>query len=371
MGIAAPTHMTALPSNQNQPAPGQRSWFLPRHRGDASHSASRHAQAPGSCGPATRSIAAAATGSTPALSVCGRAPLRYSSPAHGSIIRRGGDQSHRAGADMFGFPTATLLDCHGRYAQNVAFFNVMTEAHKYDSSEATGSSSWDFQSSFRREKLEQKSPDSKALQEDSPGVRQKVYDCQECGKSFRQKGSLTLHERIHTGQKPFECTQCGKSFRAKGNLVTHQRIHTGEKPYQCKECGKSFSQRGSLAVHERLHTGQKPYECAICQRSFRNQSNLAVHRRVHSGEKPYRCDQCGKAFSQKGSLIVHIRVHTGLKPYACSHCRKSFHTRGNCILHGKIHTGETPYLCGQCGKSFTQRGSLAVHQRSCSQRLTL
>ncbi|XP_063142388.1 zinc finger protein 32 isoform X14 [Rattus norvegicus] len=173
MGIAAPTHMTALPSNQNQPAPGQRSWFLPRHRGDASHSASRHAQAPGSCGPATRSIAAAATGSTPALSVCGRAPLRYSSPAHGSIIRRGGDQSHRAGADMFGFPTATLLDCHGRYAQNVAFFNVMTEAHKYDSSEATGSSSWDFQSSFRREKLEQKSPDSKALQEDSPGVRQK------------------------------------------------------------------------------------------------------------------------------------------------------------------------------------------------------
>lgn len=123
---------------------------------------------------------------------------------------------------MFGFPTATLLDCHGRYAQNVAFFNVMTEAHKYDSSEATGSSSWDFQSSFRREKLEQKSPDSKSLQEDSPGVRQKVYGCQECGKSFHQKGSLTLHERVHTGQKLFECIQCGKGFRVKGILVTHQ-----------------------------------------------------------------------------------------------------------------------------------------------------
>ncbi|XP_063142384.1 zinc finger protein 32 isoform X10 [Rattus norvegicus] len=235
MGIAAPTHMTALPSNQNQPAPGQRSWFLPRHRGDASHSASRHAQAPGSCGPATRSIAAAATGSTPALSVCGRAPLRYSSPAHGSIIRRGGDQSHRAGADMFGFPTATLLDCHGRYAQNVAFFNVMTEAHKYDSSEATGSSSWDFQSSFRREKLEQKSPDSKALQEDSPGVRQKVYDCQECGKSFRQKGRASTPggivfcmEKSTRERHPTSVANVEKvSLREGAWLCTNEAAHNG------------------------------------------------------------------------------------------------------------------------------------------------
>lgn len=233
----------------------------------------------------------------------------------------------------------------------------MTEAHhKYDQSEATGSSSWDFQSSFRREKLEQKSPDSKTLQEDSPGVRQRVYECQECGKSFRQKGSLTLHERIHTGQKPFECTHCGKSFRGqRQSCYTSTNTHRREALSVQGTVGKVFSQRGSLAVHERLH-GQKPYECAICQRSFRNQSNLAVHRRVHSGEKPYRCDQCGKAFSQKGSLIVHIRAHTGLKPYACAQCRKSFHTRGNC-LHGKIHTGETPYLCGQWEKLHSERES--------------
>ncbi|KAI4555367.1 hypothetical protein MJG53_019057 [Ovis ammon polii x Ovis aries] len=53
--------------------------------------------------------------------------LRHSSTAHGRVIRRGGDQAHTAGGDMFGFPTATLLDCHGRYAQNVAFFRDLNE----------------------------------------------------------------------------------------------------------------------------------------------------------------------------------------------------------------------------------------------------
>ena len=91
--------------------------------------------------------------------------------------------------DTFGFPTATLLGCHGRYAPKVAFsshLNMMIEAHhKYDHSGATGSSSWDFQSSVRRETLEQKTPGSKILQEGSPRVEQRAYECQECGKSFQ------------------------------------------------------------------------------------------------------------------------------------------------------------------------------------------
>ncbi|XP_048344842.1 oocyte zinc finger protein XlCOF6-like isoform X2 [Sphaerodactylus townsendi] len=192
---------------------------------------------------------------------------------------------------------------------------------------------------------------------------EKPFECLECGKRFSHSCSLKAHKRIHTGEKPFQCTECGKSFSHSRSLQTHKRTHTGEKPFECSECGKRFRHTGNLHTHKRTHTGEKPFECSECGKRFTGSSHLQTHQRIHTGEKPFECSECGKRFSDSSHLQTHQRTHTGEKPFECSECGKRFSRSSSLQKHQRTHTGEKPFECSECGKRFSHSRSLQTHKR--------
>ncbi|XP_068112045.1 oocyte zinc finger protein XlCOF22-like [Hyperolius riggenbachi] len=191
---------------------------------------------------------------------------------------------------------------------------------------------------------------------------ERIFSCSECGKCFKTKSFLIVHQRVHTGERPFLCSVCGKCFVQKSQLHTHQRTHTGERPFSCSLCGKSFNQKNNLLTHERRHRGECSFSCTECGKRYMHRYQFLIHLRSHTGEHPFSCSECGKGFLQKHHLLSHERSHTGERPFSCSECGKRFLQKHHLLTHERSHTGERPFSCSECGKSFTRKGSLLAHQ---------
>lgn len=139
--------------------------------------------------------------------------------------------------------------------------------------------------------------------------RQICCICTFCGKTFKQRAQLRIHQRVHTGELPFECKLCHKKFRFQASFKFHEYSHTGERPFSCNLCPKTFRQPTHLRNHQKVHTGAKPHTCTYCPKSFASKSNLKVHIRIHTGERPYVCNDCGRAFLDSNGLKKHAKRH--------------------------------------------------------------
>nr|XP_043067537.1 zinc finger protein 93 [Drosophila bipectinata] len=149
------------------------------------------------------------------------------------------------------------------------------------------------------------------------GPERGPYICDQCGKTFSEKGNFNVHLTRHMGVKQFKCQECDHGEFTMHLLKLHVRIkHRGELPYVCKYCGQRFKNCNLRLKHERRHKESpvhRPHLCQICGKDFLDKQSLRVHSVVHTGEQPYHCELCQVKFNRRSSLGTHYRSKTHKK----------------------------------------------------------
>ncbi|XP_018016036.1 transcription factor Sp1 [Hyalella azteca] len=136
-----------------------------------------------------------------------------------------------------------------------------------------------------------------------------VYECDECGKSFRSNSTLKVHLKSHTEVKALPCPHCEQVFPQRHILQQHLIDEHPSYNLICHYCKKVFTREDTLRSHlVRMHETDGGLNCNVCGKNFPSQGQLEAHVRVHTGERPFRCQLCSRAFVQKVHLKTHLRT---------------------------------------------------------------
>ncbi|XP_075348224.1 uncharacterized protein LOC142405157 [Mycteria americana] len=184
-------------------------------------------------------------------------------------------------------------------------------------------------------------------------VREWSHPCTECGKRFRLKINLIIHQRSHAKEGPYECTMCEISFADKRHLDLHQSIHIKDRAFGAKVwgnvhpelrirprrkfcgvfCGGAHSLGNGtyaggpwLGQAKELDRGSLSSACFSRQQSPKSRRKSVV-----------KCSHCKKILSCTFSLQRHLQTHAGDRPYCCTACKKCFTRKTHLLRHEKIH----------------------------------
>ncbi|NXM36133.1 ZN783 protein, partial [Oxyruncus cristatus] len=175
-------------------------------------------------------------------------------------------------------------------------------------------------------------------------VREWCHPCTECGKRFRLKINLIIHQRSHAKEGPYECPVCEIGFTDKRHLDLHRSIHVKDRAFGAKVWGNVHPELrvrprrdlcgGAHGLGNGIHAGGawlgQPKEEP-------DGGGLSGARLARPPNPKMKCIYCKKILSCSVSLQRHLRTHMRERPYCCSSCNKCFTRHTHLLRHEKIH----------------------------------
>ncbi|NXM53381.1 ZN783 protein, partial [Illadopsis cleaveri] len=179
-------------------------------------------------------------------------------------------------------------------------------------------------------------------------VREWSHPCTECGKRFRLKINLIIHQRSHAKEGPYECPVCEIGFSTKRHLDLHHSIHVKDRAFGAKVWGNVHPE---LRIRPRRHLcgggGHAAGAWLGQPKKEPEGEGLASSASPRPPDSRVKCPYCKKFLSCSMSLQRHLQTHARERPYCCSSCNKCF-TRSNHLLrHKKIHERALAALQGE------------------------
>ncbi|XP_057901397.1 zinc finger protein 777-like [Melospiza georgiana] len=169
-------------------------------------------------------------------------------------------------------------------------------------------------------------------------VREWSHPCTECGKRFRLKINLIIHQRSHAKEGPYECPVCEIGFGTKRHLDLHRSIHVKDRAFGAKVWGN---------VHPELRIRPRREPCGGAghaagtwpgqPKEEPDGEGLAASGAVQPPAPRQKCPLCKKFLAFSTSMRRHLKTHARDRPYCCSSCNKCFMRSNHLLRHKKIH----------------------------------
>ena len=173
----------------------------------------------------------------------------------------------------------------------------------------------------------------------------------------------------HSGEKLFECIECGKSFRQSSTLIEQHKFHTGEKPCKYLDCVA----KPSRALQTSASTSESiQVRGPMCVKSVGTPScAVRPSSRVHGSASPDRVTQVRSSMSAQhvaspaAYLVEHQQAHAGERPYAYLECGKAMRPSSSSrSQHQCIHMGKKHSMCNEHDKAFCYSSYLPITRSS-------